>query len=165
MWNTKKDTEMSKIAIRQSLKLQLLTWALRTSCIIMPEGVAHIIVRMRTSVLVLARLREKLCLCWKLVEWCLKELMASSVIYVLEDYLSAIRLVQSDKNNLYWAVCVCTSMLPWECQGLNLIFIYYRCAVPMMERRRSDVTDGVSWWCPHCKSRKSIRGRQLLYQV
>ena len=37
--------------------------------------------------------------------------MASSVIYVLEDYLPAIRFVQSDKNNLYWAVCVCTSTL------------------------------------------------------
>ena len=32
-----------------------------------------------------------------------------------------------------------------------------RCAVPMVERRRSDVSDGVSWWCPHCKGRKSIR--------
>ena len=32
-----------------------------------------------------------------------------------------------------------------------------RCALPMMERRRSDVSDNVSWWCPHCKSRKSIR--------
>ena len=29
--------------------------------------------------------------------------------------------------------------------------------MPMMERRStSDVSDGVSWWCPHCKSRKSI---------
>ena len=87
--------------------------------------------------------------------------MASSVIYVLEDYLPAIRLVQSDKKIIYTGlcvcVCVCTSMLLWECQGLNLIFIiYYGCAVPMMERR-SDVTDVVSWWCPHCKSRKSIR--------
>lgn len=27
----------------------------------------------------------------------------------------------------------------------------------MVERRRSDVSDNVSWWCPHCKSRKSIR--------
>ena len=29
----------------------------------------------------------------------------------------------------------------------------------MMERRStSDVSDGVSWWCPHCnESRKSIR--------
>ena len=32
-----------------------------------------------------------------------------------------------------------------------------RCAVPMVERRRSDVSDGVSWWCPHCKGRKFIR--------
>ena len=24
-------------------------------------------------------------------------------------------------------------------------------------RRRSDVSDNVSWWCPHCKGRKSIR--------
>ena len=31
------------------------------------------------------------------------------------------------------------------------------CAVPMRERPRSDVSDGVSWWCPSCKSRKSIR--------
>ena len=27
----------------------------------------------------------------------------------------------------------------------------------MVERRRNDVTDGVSWWCRTCKSRKSIR--------
>ena len=27
----------------------------------------------------------------------------------------------------------------------------------MVERRRSDVTDGVSWWCSRCKGRKSIR--------
>ena len=32
-----------------------------------------------------------------------------------------------------------------------------RCALPMVERRRSDISDNVSWWCPHCKGRKSIR--------
>ena len=32
-----------------------------------------------------------------------------------------------------------------------------RCAALMVKRRRSDVSDGVSWWCPHCKGRKSIR--------
>ena len=32
-----------------------------------------------------------------------------------------------------------------------------RCNVPMRERPRSDVSDGVSWWCPSCKTRKSIR--------
>ena len=32
-----------------------------------------------------------------------------------------------------------------------------RCLVPMREIARTDVTDGVSWYCPHCKSRKSIR--------
>ena len=32
-----------------------------------------------------------------------------------------------------------------------------RCAVPMVLRSRSDVTDGESWWCSRCKGRKSIR--------
>ena len=27
----------------------------------------------------------------------------------------------------------------------------------MQERPRRDVSDGVSWWCPQCKGRKSIR--------
>ena len=27
----------------------------------------------------------------------------------------------------------------------------------MTERPRSDVSDGVSWWCRGCKGRKSIR--------
>ena len=32
-----------------------------------------------------------------------------------------------------------------------------RCAVAMRERPRADVSDGASWWCPRCKTRKSIR--------
>ena len=32
-----------------------------------------------------------------------------------------------------------------------------RCNVPMQERKRSDVTDSVSWYCPQCYTRKSIR--------
>ena len=32
-----------------------------------------------------------------------------------------------------------------------------RCNVAMVERPRKDVTDGYSWWCPQCKTRKSIR--------
>ena len=32
-----------------------------------------------------------------------------------------------------------------------------RCGVSMREWPRSDVRDGVSWWCPSCKTRKSIR--------
>ena len=27
----------------------------------------------------------------------------------------------------------------------------------MLERARSDVSDEISWWCPQCKSRKTIR--------
>ena len=27
----------------------------------------------------------------------------------------------------------------------------------MQEVTRSDVSDGISWWCPQCKGRKSIR--------
>lgn len=33
----------------------------------------------------------------------------------------------------------------------------HRCAVPMEERPRSDVSDGYCWWCRQCKTRKSIR--------
>ena len=33
----------------------------------------------------------------------------------------------------------------------------YRCNVPMQERARADVSDGVSWSCPQCYTRKSIR--------
>ena len=36
-------------------------------------------------------------------------------------------------------------------------FLLCRCLVPMREIARTDVTDGVSWYCPHCKSQKSIR--------
>ena len=32
-----------------------------------------------------------------------------------------------------------------------------RCGVAMCEHPRGDVSDGVSWWCPSCKTRKSIR--------
>ena len=32
-----------------------------------------------------------------------------------------------------------------------------RCNVPVRERPRPDVSDGISWWCPSCKTRKSIR--------
>ena len=32
-----------------------------------------------------------------------------------------------------------------------------RCGIGMRERPRSDVSDGVSWWCPQCKSRKTVR--------
>ena len=39
----------------------------------------------------------------------------------------------------------------------DLYIIYYRCRVPMQECVRSDVSDGVSWYCPQCYTRKSIR--------
>ena len=32
-----------------------------------------------------------------------------------------------------------------------------RCAVPMTQRPRNDVSDKFSWWCPQCKTRKTIR--------
>ena len=32
-----------------------------------------------------------------------------------------------------------------------------RCNVAMEERPRKDVSDGCSWWCRQCKTRKSIR--------
>ena len=32
-----------------------------------------------------------------------------------------------------------------------------RCNIPMVERPRRDVSDGSSWWCRQCKTRKSIR--------
>ena len=32
-----------------------------------------------------------------------------------------------------------------------------RCNVPMQERKHSDVTDNVSWYCLQCYTRKSIR--------
>ena len=35
--------------------------------------------------------------------------------------------------------------------------MYFRCNVPMNERNRKDVNDGVSWHCPLCKGRKTIR--------
>ena len=31
------------------------------------------------------------------------------------------------------------------------------CGIGMRERPRRDVSDGFSWWCPQCKTRKSIR--------
>ena len=35
------------------------------------------------------------------------------------------------------------------------------CGIPMREVKRRDVTDGVSWWCPQCKTRKSIRDKSF----
>ena len=32
-----------------------------------------------------------------------------------------------------------------------------RCSVSMRERPREDISDKSSWWCPQCKTRKSIR--------
>lgn len=34
----------------------------------------------------------------------------------------------------------------------------FRCNILMVERPRRDVKDGVSWHCPSCKGRTSIRG-------
>ena len=36
-----------------------------------------------------------------------------------------------------------------------------RCGVAMRQRPRNDVSDGFSWWCPQCKTRKSIRDRSF----
>ena len=33
----------------------------------------------------------------------------------------------------------------------------YRCNTQMVEHLREDVSDGFSWWCSHCKTRKTIR--------
>ena len=33
----------------------------------------------------------------------------------------------------------------------------HRCNVSMQERSREDVSDGISWYCPRCYTRKSIR--------
>ena len=32
-----------------------------------------------------------------------------------------------------------------------------RCNIAMREASRRDVSDGICWWCPQCKTRKSIR--------
>ena len=37
-----------------------------------------------------------------------------------------------------------------------------RCGLAMHERPRADVSDGVCWWCPGCKTRKSIKWLLLL---
>lgn len=39
----------------------------------------------------------------------------------------------------------------------NKINYTCRCLVPMEERPRRDVSDGVSWWCRTCKTRCTIR--------
>ena len=39
----------------------------------------------------------------------------------------------------------------------NKKHVTYRCNIPMTERPRRDVSDGFSWWCRQCKTRKSIR--------
>ena len=37
-------------------------------------------------------------------------------------------------------------------------FCYFRCAIPMRERKRASAgSDGVCWSCPQCKTTKSIR--------
>ena len=33
----------------------------------------------------------------------------------------------------------------------------YRCNTQMVDHPREDVSDGFSWWCSHCKTRKTIR--------
>ena len=35
------------------------------------------------------------------------------------------------------------------------LVVYSCCTVPMSERQRSDVSDGVSWWCPGDKNIRS----------
>ena len=32
-----------------------------------------------------------------------------------------------------------------------------RCGISMREGSREDISDKTSWWCPQCKTRKSIR--------
>ena len=39
----------------------------------------------------------------------------------------------------------------------TFIALIYRCSVAMEERERSDCSDGVSWYCPQCYTRKTIR--------
>ncbi len=46
-----------------------------------------------------------------------------------------------------------------------LKYITIRCNVAMVERPRNDVTDGYSWSCPKCKTRKSVRDGSFLYKV
>ena len=40
--------------------------------------------------------------------------------------------------------------------------MYFRCrSVHMIERERTDVSDGCSWYCPQCYTRKSIREKSF----
>ena len=36
------------------------------------------------------------------------------------------------------------------------------CQIPMQEKAPNDVSDGVGWWCPSCKSRKLLREKSFL---
>ena len=39
----------------------------------------------------------------------------------------------------------------------TILYTNSRCNIQMREQPRRDVNDQVSWWCPHCKMRKTIR--------
>ena len=44
-----------------------------------------------------------------------------------------------------------------------LATMYFRCrSVHKIERERTDVSDGCSWYCPQCYTRKSIREKSFL---
>ena len=40
---------------------------------------------------------------------------------------------------------------------INLKNVYCRCSFAMEERERSDISDGVSWYCPQCYTRNTIK--------
>ena len=62
-------------------------------------------------------------------------------------YLQPIRLVQGKCAHIY----TCT-------QTFNCVSIkYISCGIAMRERNRRDITDGICWYCPGCKTTKSIR--------
>lgn len=39
----------------------------------------------------------------------------------------------------------------------NDIMLKNRCTIAMRERKRSDISDGVCWYCTNCKTTKSVR--------
>ena len=72
------------------------------------------------------------------------------------DYLRQHGVLAANKTHTR-QVCTCLfcnlSIQTFNCVSLK----YTSCGIAMRERNRRDITDGICWYCPSCKTTKSIR--------
>lgn len=54
-------------------------------------------------------------------------------------------------------------LIPTLMGSVTAMHIHCRCNDVMNETSRSDVIDKIAWWCPRCRSRRTIREGSIFY--